>query len=146
VNEDGVMDLTASGYVARVSFHFRAAPPPEPPLDPSLPLGAPRPTSPVGSASCFELDRRGLHPDCAGFFPSRGAVPKPRCSTRAVWDAARGAGAPVGAVAHLSYQNDVFGQRARWTFQIEGTSREYVISDPECRILTPNERFGFPTK
>lgn len=149
VGSNGLVDLDAKGYMGSISYTFGETPP-EPPPDPSIPVGAPQPSRPMPTQARVRLDRAGLQeePVLIGF--SSAAVPDPKCSLADVWKAAREAGAPEGAVAVVTYKRDpilpirLLGRRdaasfakdsgAAWLFVIEGTAISLRIEDPTCKV------------
>ena len=138
VAEDGTMDLTAP-YRATATFRFRGPAPPPPALDPSLPLGAPRPPEKVGSSACFRIigtDVVTISHECAGVGSSmKGSSPHPRCTPAQVWAVARSRGAPQRAVAHLVYELKLGyaeNESPMWSFEIHDTSYQFTIMESEC--------------
>lgn len=146
VASDGTLDLDAPEGHGHSSLEitFVIAPPPVE-VDPSAPLGGPKPQGQPYRGSKVRLDGSGFHADHregGGFmiFPfATTAVPAPRCTTRQVWDAAKLAGAPVNAVAQLTYRASYLDKNPVWELKIEDTKYAYTIGDPECRVLTAME-------
>ncbi len=64
-------------------------------------------------------------------LPLQRPTPEPRCSPRQLWDAARRAGAPEGAVATIAYETAI-GRGPSWHFEIQGTRFAFDVSDANC--------------
>jgi hypothetical protein len=149
VASDGTLDLDApAGHGrSRLEATYVIEPPPAP-VDPSAPLGAPKPMREPYRGSMVELDLAGYRVSnegtggVLGFTYASTPVPDPHCTTREVWAAAMRAGAPSNAVAQLSYEASFSGAKASWSFKIDDTSYAFTIGDPECRVLTPREIVG----
>jgi hypothetical protein len=116
---DGHVNLRGQGYAARVSYSF---------------AGGDR-------KATVTLDARGLgRDDHALAFPGD-AVADPECTVADVWRAAHAKGAPIEALAVITYAartdfargrfNDVKG----WHFEITGTRYAYDVADPGCAIV-----------
>jgi hypothetical protein len=145
VKPDGTIDLEPppDHGTGRAGFTFVVAPPPSR-VDPCAPLGAPKPPGEPFRGSDVTLDAQGLRVASSvggnGSFMVFGLrttpLPEPACTTRQIWDAARAAGAPTNAVAHLTYRRSYGGDRPSWDFKIDGTSYAYTIADPECRVVS----------
>jgi hypothetical protein len=145
VKSDGTLDLEGPGYAGSVVYTFVDRSPPDPPPDPSLPLGAPRPSKPPPTQTRVILNRSGFQVDHAFFGPGQ-SIPEPHCSIRDVWGAAIAAGAPSEAVAIITYRHDTslamtaegkLDQRKGpvWQFRIEGTTHDHDIDPANCRII-----------
>jgi len=137
VSDDGSIDMTSTAYRGRVEYNAAGAPTASPEASSSAPLGArPSPTLSFVPEESFTLDRAGLAHSRSQPFglitPPR--VPRPHCSTREVWAAARTAGAPAGAVAHLSYAQSRTQEAPSWSFEISDTPYRFEISDLTCRV------------
>ena len=146
VASDGTLDLDApAGHGrSRLEVTYVIEPPPVV-VDPSAPLGAPRPPSEPYRGSKVDLDLTGFRVENAGaggfviFQYRQTPLPDPHCTTREVWAAAKLAGAPSNAVAQLTYPSSFGHRQPAWEFKIDDTSYAYTIGDPECRVLTPGE-------
>jgi hypothetical protein len=152
VGSNGLVDLDAKGYRGSITYTFGETPP-EPPRDPSLPIGAPQPSRAMPRQARVILDLGGMRAEPVVIGYSGRAVPDPNCSLQDVWKAARDAGAPDGAVAIVTYELDqvsslrLLGRPdaasfandsgAAWRFRIEGTKIALRIEDPTCRVTPP---------
>ena len=145
VKSDGLLDLEGPGYAGSVIYTFVDPTPPDPPADPSLPLGAPKPSSPPPTQTRVILNHSGFQVDHAFFGPGQ-SIPEPHCSIRDVWRAAIAAGAPSEAVAIITYRHDTSlamtpdGKLDRrdgpiWQFRIQGTNHDHDIDPATCRVI-----------
>jgi hypothetical protein len=149
VGSNGLVDLDAKGYQGSITYTFGETPP-EPPRDPSLPIGAPQPYRAMPRQARVLLDLGGLRAEPVNLGYAGRTVPDPKCSLQDVWKAALDAGAPEGAVAIVTYQLDplsslmFLGRRdaasfandsgAAWRFRIEGTKIDLRVEDPTCKV------------
>jgi hypothetical protein len=149
VGSNGRVDLRAPSYAGLIKYTFGERPP-EPPPDPSRPLGAPKASGgAMPRQSQVTIDIGGIHIDPILLGFSGAEVPEPRCSFEAVWKGAIEAGAPGDAVAIIVYKLDTFaglglpgaarGPRAMWSFRIEGTAVDLKIEDSSCKVMGKGE-------
>ena len=140
VASDGLLHTREKSYSASAQYVF-APPSPPPAPAPSAPLGVPPPFQ-FQTTFTVTVDAAGTRAsrDTLSMFHET-AVPNPHCTFADVWAAARGAGAPEGAVAIIEYSWDMvvstaeIGSRPRWHFTIESTAFAYDISDVDCSVI-----------
>lgn len=153
VASTGLVDLRAPTYMGTIAYTFGERPP-DPAPNPSAPLGAPAPRGGMPSQAKVVVDLQGMKADPVLLGFSGQEVPEPKCTLAQVWSAARGAGAPEGAVAIVTYQRDPLNPLSRlgrrepreesaqgdsgnaWIFHIDGTQIRLRIEDPTCRVTS----------
>ena len=146
VSSDGMLHSNAA-YSPRVDFVFATKSAPEPAPSVPRPIGAPVPLTTMFrdeytvsmSPSDVRAEKR------TSMFSMQEAIADPHCRLADVWEAARGAGAPVEAVAVIEYAEGLVSQRTkrgevsrvpRWHFEISSTPPFSVdISDSDCSVL-----------
>ncbi len=133
VNSAGLVDLKNDKFNGRIEFAFGYQPP-QPPDDPSRPVGAPKPPGKSAHIGTVRVNQWGMHASDSPSYVSYRPVSDPRCSFKQVWDAARQAGAPANAVAIIKYSRNILSSEAVWEFEIRGTNHKYRVDDATCTI------------
>ena len=138
VGASGVVDLAAPSYRATVTYRFS---------QPSIPAvqksGAPPGvmTAPVNFPDTFVTLEGALMRVRSNAMASAGPRAKsdPHCTIKEVWSAAIADGAPMDAVADISYPADYDGRS--WSFNIEGVKFHETIDDKTCKRSTSDGAF-----
>ncbi|MBW2453469.1 MAG: hypothetical protein JRI68_03115 [Deltaproteobacteria bacterium] len=151
VGDNGLVDLDAPSYQGWISYTFQETTP-APAPDPSVPVGVLRPAEPSTREARVRLDKSGIRGAAPTSYPAALArlrsVDGPTCTPARVWQAARKAGAPAGAVATLTYRaatsTDLRAGKSDpprvagepvWELKIEGTSFKLLVADKSCDAL-----------